>query len=48
LFCMGLDSKPPAFVAENRHHRHCHGHVQALDQLCGKLQSPASSIWPVI
>ena len=36
LFCLGLDSKPRAFVAENRHHRHCHGHAQALDRLCGK------------
>jgi hypothetical protein len=48
LFSLGLDAKPRAFIAENRHQRNCHGNAQAIDRLCGKHRSPASSPWAVI
>jgi hypothetical protein len=36
------------FLRVSRNHRHCHGQALALDRLCGKRQSPASSPWSVI
>ena len=36
-FAWALIPNHASFIAEDRHHRHCHGNAQAIDRLCGKL-----------